>query len=748
MTNIPPRIGNYRLERRIGKGGMSEVWLARHRSLEDRKVAIKLLLSQDSEWIERFTREANITSRLRHENIIQIYDHGEQAPFHYTTMEYVEGGALREVLKAHSRLGLDQALHIFRCAGLALDYAHSHGVIHRDVSPGNILLEQGSGRVLLTDFGIARESGKVGVTTINKVMGTPGYLSPEHASSATSVTHLSDLYSLGVVLFEMLSGRLPWDYTPGMPVEANGGPFTAPKLLRDCNITGLPPDVDRVLQMLMALEPTKRYPSAQAAIDDLDQVLQHHTSRTQVVVRKAVPTDLLSKVEALPPHPVETVLALDLLKGPMQEARRRADLMASSQDISDLLDQWSHESWLRRPLLGRQASIRRVTSTNIYYYRLRVLYEVREPTKTIEEPDRAAAPIQLEKTIDRWGVELPPPKGFGEESGGTLVLPGSVRVIACEECKGIGRTVCQRCKGQGRIKTTRPLPEPGAKGANGKAPETKTPDPKATAPAPNGSAVPAAAPATATAPRLGLPGVSPSPLPSGAATGTPAGSALATAAPAATATATATATAPAEAKTTEVVVPCPECSGSGAQRCQRCDGVGRLLEKKVTTWRRFTDTFDINDDLPHVDEDWLIRSCKLTDVYREQHPGGFRPEWQQVPALADMLELAGKRTDSNTRVVLSEVAISFIPVTEIMFDLGRPSRLRPGARAKELAEQAPGETNPADDERNLYRWQVYGFEQRLPNDWRFLNWDRVLALFLGIWVVLLLVLIAVLILRG
>jgi serine/threonine protein kinase len=722
MTNIPPRIGNYRLERRIGKGGMSEVWLARHRSLEDRKVAIKLLLSQDSEWIERFTREANITSRLRHENIIQIYDHGEQAPFHYTTMEYVEGGALREVLKAHIRLGLDQALHIFRCAGLALDYAHAHGVIHRDVSPGNILLEQSSGRVLLTDFGIARESGKVGVTTINKVMGTPGYLSPEHASSATSVTHLSDLYSLGVVLFEMLSGRLPWDHTPGMPPEANGGPFIPPKLLRDCSVVGLPPDVDRVLQTMMALEPTKRYPSAQAAIDDLDQVLQHHTSRTQVVVRKAPPADLLSKVEPLPPHPVETVLALDLLKGPMQEARRRADSMVSSEDISQLLDQWSGESWLRRPLLGRQAVIRRVTSTNIYYYRLRVLYEVREPVKTIEEPDRAAAPIQLERTIDRWGVELPPPKGFGEETGGTLVLPGSMRVVACEVCKGIGRTVCQRCKGQGRIKTTRPVPDAGGKTAAAKAPDPKAPDPRA----------PIAAAPTAKPPTVG--GPNPAPAASGTGTGV--------------AAATAAATAPAEVKTAEVVVPCPECSGSGAQRCQRCDGVGRLLEKKTTSWRRFGETFDTNDDLPHVDEEWLLRACKLTDVYKEQQVGGFRAEWHQVPALAELLELANKKTDQNTRVAMSEVAISFIPMTEIMFDLGRPSRLQKAARAKELAEQAPGENDPAEDERNLYRWHVYGFEQRLPADWRFLNWDRLMALIMVGWVALLLALIIVLLLRG
>src|SRR5579859_74720 len=100
MSNLPQRIGNYKLERRLGKGGMSEVWLGRHRSLDNRQVAIKLLLSQDQEWIERFAREATITSRLRHEYIVQIYDHGHQPPsYYYTVMEYVSGGALRDALK-------------------------------------------------------------------------------------------------------------------------------------------------------------------------------------------------------------------------------------------------------------------------------------------------------------------------------------------------------------------------------------------------------------------------------------------------------------------------------------------------------------------------------------------------------------------------------------------------------------------------------------------------------------------------
>lgn len=114
MSNVPQRIGNHQLERQIGKGGFSEVWLARHRSLENRLIAVKLLLSHaDHEWVDRFSREANITSRLRHDHIIQIFDHGYQAPFYYTIMEYVAGGALRTLIKPRQPFALDLALRIF-----------------------------------------------------------------------------------------------------------------------------------------------------------------------------------------------------------------------------------------------------------------------------------------------------------------------------------------------------------------------------------------------------------------------------------------------------------------------------------------------------------------------------------------------------------------------------------------------------------------------------------------------------------
>lgn len=694
MSNLPSRIGNYTLDRRIGKGGSSEVWLARHQSLENRPVAIKLLLSQDQEWIERFTLEAAITSRLRHSNIIQILDHGTQGPHHYTVMEYVNGGSLREAFRQSKKLSLDQAVHIFRCAGAALDFAHTSGVIHRDVSPGNILLESGAKRVLLTDFGIARQSGKAGITTVSAVMGTPGYLSPEHAASATAVTHLSDIYSLGVVLFEMLSGRLPWDHTPGM-VDGGGGPFTPPKTLADVGVANLPPGVDRVIQTMMAVDPTKRYPSVQLALEDLEAVLNRHTATTQVISPSDKPsasqgiTAIRATIPITPPveqHPVETVLGPDLLKGPIQEARKHADTLSNPQELAELLNAWSEQGRMRRRLLGRQAAMHRITHTNIYFYTLNVLYETRLPPKSSAEPDRKAAQFPLEKELGRWEMSLPAPKGFGPEPGGSVVVPGSVRVVNCGVCSGVARVPCQRCKGKGRITIVREAPVASA----------------ATAPKPD-----AAKPAG----------------PGGAAT------ASATAAPA----------------KTETIIPCPDCTGTGGVKCAACDGVGRMIEQKTVAWSRRTMELNSHDDLPNVDEAWLAKTCTPSEVYHERQVGGFRGAWKSLPAVAGLIKEAEKGVvEDTTKIALTELVVSFIPVAELVFDLGEMQK----AAEAPVPKGKEGVTPAQQQIVNTYSLHIYGFQHNIPNDWRFLNWDRVyMWVSIGLAVAVLLLLVVMLVTR-
>ena len=696
MSHIPQQIGNYNLERRLGKGGTSEVWLAEHRSLTDRTVAIKLLLSQDTEWIERFTREANLISQLRHKHIVQIYDHGYEAPFYYTVMEYIAGGSLRDLLKKKQHLSFDQALWILRGVGAALDYAHTQGVIHRDISPGNILIEQNSSRVLLTDFGIAREAGRSSVTAINKVMGTPGYLSPEHALSATAVTRISDIYSLGIVFFEMLSGRLPWDHHPGI-ADTNGGQFTTPKSLRDCGVEGLPTDIDRVIQNMLALEPSKRYPSVEAALQDLERSLQRHTNPTQVIISSkdhskranqnsttfgtAMPNTSRSEPPTI--HPVETVLGPDLLKGPLQQARKHAESLLDHQEIATILNQWSTQGFFRRKLLGRQIHVHRVTTTNIYFYTLNILYETREPARLVEKPDYRTTSVPLEKELDRWSVKLPPPRGFDNETGNTITIPGTTRVLNCKICHGMGKIKCTNCNGTGRIKRTTP---------------THNPVPTQNVMTASEKPVASLHEARTIKPTTGLPG-----------------SATTVHSP--------------------VIAACSECEGTGSMHCQPCDGIGRLIQHKTTTWTRHSTILTTHDELPNINEAWLQKMCHLSEVYREQH-SDIRPNWQSIPQLAQLFENAKAPIDENTRVRLSEVTISLVPVTEIVFDL-----------SDSIFTITDTVDTQSDREAHLYSWHIYGFEKQLPHDWRFLNWERIGMVGLGTAVAVLLIIIFIIITR-
>lgn len=656
---MPPRIGNFKLERPIGKGGTSEVWLGTHRTLSNRLVAIKVLLSQDSEWVERFKREANITSRLRHDHIVQIYDHGYQPPYHYTVMEYAAGGSLRDLLKQNQRLLFQQALHILRYAGSALDYAHTQGVIHRDVSPGNILLQHPTNtadfskdRVLLTDFGIARTPNVGTVTTINKVMGTPGYMSPEHAISATAVIPASDVYSLGVVFFEMLTGRLPWDQKPAMP--DTGAAFLPPKSLRECGIEGLPPEVDRVLMTMLALDPNKRYPKIADAVAELEDAFDRHSSSTQVV---SIPASAASKeVHSSPQrikegkvetHLVEKVLGPDLFKGPFQESRKRAADLRNPAIVADLLNQWSGASrWgLRRPLLGRQAFIHESVSHNLYFYKLTVMYESRRGVKSKLAPDYKNEQVKIEKKVGLWEVGIPRPKDFSDENEGDMRLPGTTHKVSCTACQSVGRIACTTCKGTGTV-VRRDTNRPAA----------PTPDPK----------------------------------------------------PAPTTTTTTTTTArPAPSR--DIRVLCTDCNGAGQIQCKSCDGVGNLIEHENIVWSRRASSFSSHDDLGKIDESWLKEHCKPKNVYVEQHEGGFSPAWSRIPELGSILDEAKAGTDEHTRIVLSKLEIDFIPITDIRFDIGKQN---------DTAEGKSLET---------YDWQIVGFEQALPVNWQFLNWDRIVA---------------------
>jgi serine/threonine-protein kinase len=202
----------YRLEKRIGQGGMAEVWLANDISL-NRKVAVKMMKAQhnnDPIVVERFRREAQAVGNLNHPNIVTVYDVVENDGQQAVIMEYVEGMTLREVLDHKTRLSPSLTIHIGMAIASALDAAHASGIVHRDIKPGNILLTQ-TGRVMLADFGIAKavNATESDLTNQNIMMGTAKYLSPEQVRGKP-LDGRADIYSLGLVLYECLAGRVPF----------------------------------------------------------------------------------------------------------------------------------------------------------------------------------------------------------------------------------------------------------------------------------------------------------------------------------------------------------------------------------------------------------------------------------------------------------------------------------------------------------------------------------------------------------
>jgi eukaryotic-like serine/threonine-protein kinase len=208
--------GRYRIERRLGAGGMSTVFRATDSVLE-RPVAIKLLaehLAEDEAFVARFRREALAAARLMHPNVVQVFDSGrdEASDRHYIVMEYVDGPSCADMLREHKRLEVDETVAIVRDACQALDYAHRAGVIHRDVKPGNLLVASETGTTKLADFGIAKAAEQTRITQVGSVLGTAAYLSPEQARG-DEAGPASDIYSLGVCAYQFLTGRLPHEYS-------------------------------------------------------------------------------------------------------------------------------------------------------------------------------------------------------------------------------------------------------------------------------------------------------------------------------------------------------------------------------------------------------------------------------------------------------------------------------------------------------------------------------------------------------
>jgi serine/threonine protein kinase len=262
----------YELDREIGRGGMGIVYCAKDRRLK-RTVAIKLLppeLAFRSEIRSRFLREAETAAQLSHPSIVPIYSVDEKDGLVFFVMAFVDGDTLAK--RIHDRGALDpvEVRRILREVGDALAYAHAHGVVHRDIKPDNILLDAASSRPMVTDFGIARaiSDGSARLTATGIAIGTPAFMSPEQSAGDRDVDGRSDLYSLGVVAYQMLCGELPFNATntPALLVKH----LSERPVPVDQRASNIPPDLARAVMLCLEKNPDDRFPSAQAFVTALD----------------------------------------------------------------------------------------------------------------------------------------------------------------------------------------------------------------------------------------------------------------------------------------------------------------------------------------------------------------------------------------------------------------------------------------------------------------------------------------------
>jgi len=262
------KIGRYEITRELGRGGMATVYLARDPSF-NRQVAVKVLPSQfthDPQFRVRFEREAQVIARLEHPYIVPVYDFGQQGDQPFLVMRYLPGGTLENRI-AEKPMPLAQVVPIIQRIAAALDAAHKRGVIHRDLKPGNIIFDA-DGSAYLSDFGIAKLAQESSALTGTGMMvGTPEYMSPEQAMGVKGLDHRSDLYTLGVIIYEMLTGQHP--YEAETPVGLMLKHVTEPVPLLDALRFGLPGGCSAVLARAMAKKPGDRFASAGALVEAL-----------------------------------------------------------------------------------------------------------------------------------------------------------------------------------------------------------------------------------------------------------------------------------------------------------------------------------------------------------------------------------------------------------------------------------------------------------------------------------------------
>ena len=290
----PEKIGRYEIKSELGRGGMATVYRGYDPRFE-REVAVKVLppelLHADPQFRLRFAREAKIIASLEHSSIVPVYDVGADEDLPYFVMRYMTGGSLSERIKA-GILSVEEATRIIEKVGPGLDEAHAKGIVHRDIKPSNILFDN-KGIPYISDFGIAKLSqAQAGSVTGSGIIGTPAYMAPEQAQG-DSIDGRADIYALGIILFEMVTGRQPYEADTPMAVAIKHITDPIPLIL-NAN-PKLPPGMDMIIQRAMAKDRDDRFSSSKEMLDALHAVMRGDTTKLQPVAPKTIKGTLIQK---------------------------------------------------------------------------------------------------------------------------------------------------------------------------------------------------------------------------------------------------------------------------------------------------------------------------------------------------------------------------------------------------------------------------------------------------------------------
>jgi serine/threonine protein kinase/tetratricopeptide (TPR) repeat protein len=333
---INKKLGPYTITEEIGAGGMATVYRAYQPSM-DRHVAIKVIrttILQDPTIRERFQREARLIARLEHPHLLPVYDFdGDHEP-PYIVMRYLEGGTLKQVL-AKGEIPFDEVLYMLNQVAQALDYAHRQHVVHRDLKPSNVMIDR-EGNAFVTDFGIARAAGaQENLTNAGDLVGTPAYMSPEQANGSPDVDHAADIYALGAMLFEMLTGSIPYTHesTLGVIMAHINDPIPS----AHARNPRIPKAVDRVIQIAMAKDRAARYPRAEAMLSDLTAALKISRAEAPRQLQTLTETLSLEQLKAFDARGKERKKETPSSSTPSEQQRQMTTVYLDATDLAAML---------------------------------------------------------------------------------------------------------------------------------------------------------------------------------------------------------------------------------------------------------------------------------------------------------------------------------------------------------------------------------------------------------------------------